>query len=178
LLDERVSRDEAELARERVKRADAARARYRADADDCREVASRYDGAFASFGVETPQAKDGEDPDDYRLRLFRRLLRRLPDDHDLQGIDPSGLPEIALDNFEAQLIRDAAAEGASPSEANLPADGSLISRNRVDDATNARSITWHGRRSFIADLTRPGRRVTRIVHPAHGAIWGAPFSRA
>jgi hypothetical protein len=115
VLEQRLRREKAAIEREDAARADAARARARADANDCREHAVRYDSAFQSFGVETPQAKDCQDPDDFRCRLFLRLLRRLPDDHPLQGVDPAELPEIALDNFEQQLLEAAKIEGDSPS---------------------------------------------------------------
>jgi hypothetical protein len=177
VIDARLRRVEEQQAREDAARADAARARYRADANDCREHAARYDGSFAAFGVETPPPRDGEDPDDFRCRLFRRLLKRLPDDHSLQGIDPSELPATALNNLEEQLIRDAAAEGANPSEANLPPDGSMISRARVDADTGSKTTEFFGKRSFIADLTRPGRKVLRLIDPASGRVLlGAPFS--
>ena len=46
ILAERLRREQAQLEREKAARADAARARYRADADDCRQIAARYDGSF------------------------------------------------------------------------------------------------------------------------------------
>jgi hypothetical protein len=144
LLVERLKREQAQLERADAaqRRADAAKARE--DADECRQVAAKYDGSFIGFGLETAMARDGEDPHAYRCRLFRRLLRRMADDHELQGVEPSELPEIALDNLEQQLIKDAAAEAASPSESNLPASGELISRNRVDDM-GEKSINWYGK---------------------------------
>jgi hypothetical protein len=37
---------------------------------------------------------------------------------------------------------------------------------------------WFGRKSFISDFTRPGRKVIRICEPATmSVIWGRPFSR-
>jgi hypothetical protein len=179
VLGRRLERERDQLEREDAaqRRADAAKARD--DADGCREVAAKYDGSFASFGLETPQPRDGEDPEAFRHRLFRRLLRRLPDDHSLQGVEPSELPAIALDNLEEQLIRDAAAEGASPSATNLPPSGELISRNRVDSATGERSVEWFGKESFIAQMGRPGRRVAKIVDPRSGAvIWGRNFAQS
>jgi hypothetical protein len=173
VLRRRLERERDQLEREDAaqRRADAAKARE--DADECRRVAEKYDGSFRGFGVETPQARDGEDPQSFRHRLFRRLLRRLPDDHELQGVEPSELPEIALDNLEQLLIGETAREAASPSEANLPSDGSMIMRTRVDSDTGEKQIHWHGKRSFIADLGRQGRRVRAIVDRNSGqAIWG------
>jgi hypothetical protein len=179
VLDRSMRRVEAVEARADAARADAARARARADANDCREHMARYDTAFSSFGTETPQARDGEDPESYRCRLFRRLQKRLPDHHELVGVgDPADLPDKALEIFEEQLLREAAAEGASPSEANLPPSGEMISRTRVDSDTNEKSINWYGTRSFIHDLGRPGRLVERIVDRSNGSvIWGRDFAR-
>jgi hypothetical protein len=81
-----------------------------------------------------------------------------------------------FDNFEAELIKAATAEGASPSFENLPDDGSLVARHRTDSATGERVTEFFGRRSFIADMGRPGRKVERIVDRNSGqTIWGKPF---
>jgi hypothetical protein len=57
--------------------------------------------------------------------LFNRLARRLAPDHELSSIraDDLGSQPVVFDNFEALLLQAAVAEGASPSEANLPPDG-------------------------------------------------------
>ena len=79
--------------------------------------------------------------------------------------------------------RDAAgndhAEGEQPSFDNLPRDGSLIARTRIDAATGEKATHFYGRRSFIADLSRPAQRVLRVVDPVtRSVLHGAPFSRA
>ena len=58
--------------------------------------------------------------------------------------------------------------------ANIPPGA----RHRIDNDANERSITWHGTRSFIADLSRLGRKVARIVrrlsfppHPRTEPLW-------
>ena len=179
VLRKRLKLEQAQLEAEDAARADEARDKARADVEKRRMVAAKFDDAFRAFSVETPQARDDESPGQYRRRLFSRLQRKLPDSHDLVDIRADDLPSgQAYLNFEQMIIDAAKAEGERPSEANLPRDGSLIARNRVDDATNAKWTEYFGRRSFVADLTRPGRRVARIVHPTHGAIWGAPFSKA
>jgi hypothetical protein len=58
----------------------------------------------------------------------------------------------------------------------LPDDGSLVARHRTDSATGERMTEWFGTRSFIADMSRKGRPVERIVDRNSGqAIWGKPF---
>jgi hypothetical protein len=179
VLAESTRREIERLEAEDAARADEAREKARADAEKRRMVAAKFDDAFRAFSVETPQARDDESPGQYRRRLFSRLQRKLPDSHDLVDIRADDLPSgQAYLNFEQMIIDAARAEGEHPSEANLPRDGSLIARQRVDDATNAKWTEYFGRRSFIADLGREGRRVQRIVHPAHGVLWGQAFSRA
>lgn len=84
-----------------------------------------------------------------------------------------------MDRFEAMLLEAAQAEGLTPSVDNLPSDGTLVARNRVDDATNERSVSWYGRRSFITDLSRGGRRVLRVIDPkTRSVLFGPAFDQA
>jgi hypothetical protein len=179
VLAERLKREIAAQEAEDAARADEAREKARADAEKRRMVAAKFDDAFRAFSVETPQARDDESPGQYRRRLFSGLQRKLPDSHDLVDIRADDLPSgQAYLNFEQMLLDAAKAEGEHPSFDNLPSDGSLIARQRVDDATNAKWTEYFGKESFIKSLGREGRKVVRIVHPSLGALWGAPFSRA
>jgi hypothetical protein len=82
-----------------------------------------------------------------------------------------------MDNIEAMVIAAARQEGLRPSPENLPASGELVPRHRVDDM-GSRVTEWHGRSSFIADMSRPGRRVARIIDPrSRSVIWGRPLDR-
>jgi hypothetical protein len=177
VIDQRLRRVEAQQAREDAeqRRADAAQAR--ADAEQCRAYAEKYDPAFAANGVQTPQPVDDEAPGKYRRRLFTRLQRKLPDSHDLADLDPYELPSSALRNFEQMLIEAATGEGEHPSEANLPEDGSMIERHRVDDM-GQRMTEFFGRESFIKSMGRPGRRVLRLCNPKTGDVLkGPPFAK-
>ena len=178
LLDQRLRREEAEQARADASLEDARRAKMRDNAEARRLIAQTYDDAFRSFGVTTPEPADDEAPSAFRKRLFNRLARKLPPDHDLAQLrsDDLGSQPIVFDNFEAELIKAATVEGASPSFENLPDDGSLVARHSTDSATGERMTEFFGRRSFIADMGRPGRPVERIVDRNSGhAIWGKPF---
>ena len=107
------------------RRADAARAKARDDAERRRLIAERYDDSFRAFGTEVPAAVDDEAPAAYRRRLFNRLARKLAPDHELAQIradDVSGQP-IVFDNFEAMLLDAAKAEGERPSTENCQATG-------------------------------------------------------
>jgi hypothetical protein len=142
-------------------------------------IAAKFDDAFRSFSVETPQARDDETPGAYRRRLFSRLQRKLPDSHDLVDIRADDLPSgQAYLNFEQMIIDAAKAEGEHPSFDNLPRDGTFVSRTRADD-TNGKRVDFYGRESFVKQFSREGRRVLRLVHPPTGnVLLGAPFSRA
>jgi hypothetical protein len=181
VLDAQVRRIEAVEAQHAAEREEARRARMRDAMHERTEIASRYDSAFRAFGSEVPAPVDDEAPSRYRARLYNRLARRLPPDHKLASVraDDISAQPIVLDRFEEMLITAAKAEGERPSQENLPTNGEMISRARVDGDTGAKVTEWFGKQSFVKDFTRPGRKVVRIVDPRSGnAIWGAPFSRA
>ena len=128
--------------------------------------------------MTTPEPADDEAPSAFRKRLFNRLARKLAPDHELSSIraDDLGSQPVVFDNFERMLLDAAKVEGERPSEANLPSDGSLVARHRTDNATGERMTEWFGTRSFIADMSRKGRPVDRIVDRNSGqVIWGKPF---
>jgi hypothetical protein len=175
LLDRKLAAQEAEQARADASLEDARRAKMRDNAEARRLIAQTYDDAFRSFGVTTPEPADDEAPAAFRKRLFNRLARKLPPDHDLAQLraDDLGSQAIVFDNFEAELIKAATVEGASPSFENLPDDGSLVARHRTDSATGERMTEFFGRESFIRGMGREGRRVRAIVDRNSGqAIWG------
>ena len=142
------------------------------------ELQSRYSDAFRGLNVETPMPDPDEPPGHFRRRLFDGLRRRLAPDHDLAEVRADELPTTALNNFETQMIAAALQEGANPSWANLPRDGSMVARQHIDPNTGHKETRFLGRRSFIADMSRPARKVLRIVNRADNSVlWGAPFSK-
>jgi hypothetical protein len=178
LLDRKLADREAEQARADASLEDARRQRQRANAEARREIQATYADAYRSFGTEVPAPVDDESPAAFRKRLFNRLARRLPSGHDLADVraDDLGSQPVVFDNFERMLLDAAKVEGEKPSFENLPDDGSLVARHRTDSATGERMTEFFGRRSFIADMGRPGRQVERIVDRNSGhAIWGKPF---
>ena len=123
---------------------------------------------------------DDEAPSAYRRRLFNRLARKLSPDHRLASIrsDDLGGQEVVFENFEQMLLEAAKAEGERPSIANLPPDGAMISRARVDADSGAKVTEFFGTQSFVKDFTRAGRRVARIIDPnSRTVIWGQPLDR-
>ena len=140
VLDQQASRLEAMEARAALERDFARAQRMRDAAEARREIQATYSDAYRSFGTEVPAPVDDESPSAYRKRLFNRLTRRLPPNHKLASIraDDLGSQPIVLDNFEAMLLEAAAAEGSSPSIANLPPDGSIVMRVRSDANTGAK----------------------------------------
>jgi hypothetical protein len=160
LLRERLRREEQELARQ-----DASLEEGLAGlaAPECAPTPKRED----KFRRQTPM----------RSHHSAANLQRLPTGHDLADVraDDVASQEVVFSNFEALLLQAARQEGEKPSAENLPPDGTLVSRTRVDDM-NGKSINWYGTESFIKGFTRPGRQVERIVDRSTGqAIWGKPF---
>jgi hypothetical protein len=181
VLRRKIEREEAELKRADAEREIEAIERNRRYAEKKRQTQQSYADAFASFGTEVPRPEDDELPSRYRKRLFDRLVRRLPPDHDLAAIraDDISSQQIVFDNFEAMLLTAAQKEGLSPSPVNLPPDGSLISRQRVDAETGGKQTHFYGRQSFIKGLGSPGRIVERIFNPKTGMVlMGPAFPRA
>jgi hypothetical protein len=158
--------------RERQEAADQARA------DAAQARADAYDDAYRSFDTLTPPPVDGERPGQYRKRLYEGLRRKLPDDHELASVRADDIPGgQAARNFEQMMIEAATAEGERPSISNLPRDGSLVARERVDDM-GQRSTEFFGRHSFIAEMNRPSLRVVRLMNPKDGTtLMGAPLDR-
>jgi hypothetical protein len=178
-LDESARRHEAALEAEEAQARADARERARAHAERNREIQARYADSYAAFGTETPAPVDGESPFAYRRRLFNRLQHRLGPDNDLADIRSDDLSGVVMTNFEAMLLAEGKKEGERPSFQNLPRDGSLVARNRTDEATGERSVNYYGRRSFIHDFSQGSRRVQRIVDPKRRVVLaGAPFPRA
>jgi hypothetical protein len=179
LLRERLRREKAALEAEDAERADEARAQARADAHRNREIGEIYDDAFRAFGVTTPEPADDERPRQYRRRLYERLRRKLPSSHDLAGVRADELPAgQAFVNFEAMLLDAAKAEGERPSVENLPDDGSLIARTRVDANTGTKFNEFFGRESFVKQMGMPGRRVLNIVNPRTGdVLYGRAYAK-
>jgi hypothetical protein len=140
---------------------------------------ARYDSAYRAHGLAgAPPPGEGEDSERYRDRLAAGLQRRLPDGHALKDVDFGDLGYDVMRNLEPQLIADAEAEAAEPSLSNLPRDGSMVERHVTDSATGTRMNKFYGRESFIRQLSRPARRIARIINPNRmEVIWGAPFSR-
>jgi hypothetical protein len=94
---------------------------------------------------------------------FCKMLTRLP------------TPRAKGHRSPVRLLQAARREGENRSPENLPDDG-IIMRVRTDANTGGKFHEFHGKRSFIADMSRPGRKVERIVDRRTGqAIWGKGF---
>jgi hypothetical protein len=175
ILDQRLQREEQALAADNAEREAARRQRQRDNAEQRRMIGAVYADAFASFGVEVPAPADDEAPARYRVRLFNRLARKLPEGHEWSSTRADDLPlGPAMDNIE-QLVLDAAkAEGKRPSYENLPASGELVMRTRTDENTGTKFNEFYARESFIKDLGRPAHQVVRIINPRNGEILHGP----
>lgn len=178
LLERQLRDREEEQARADADLETARRQKARSYAEGCRQYQSRYDNSFSAFNVSTPQAVDGEHPEKYRIRLFNRLVRKLPEGHKWSNTRADDLPlGPALDRIEEMVLEAAKQEGLQPSMENLPPSGEMISRERADDG-GGKITEWFGRRSFIAEMGQPGRKVLRLCDPKSGRVLlGQQFNR-
>jgi hypothetical protein len=124
---------------------------------------AKYADSFAAFGSQPPAPVEDERPGVYRARLFEHLRRRSPSGHEWPSVRADDIPPSARASIEALVIDAAMAEGAKPSVDNLPPPGEFVQRVRIDPDTNERRTEFFGRRSFIADMSRPGRKVAALL---------------
>jgi hypothetical protein len=164
----------------RMRRADALEEQERRDkarrwADACQKHQARYQPAYDTWTQMVPQPAADEAPGDYRRRLFRGLMDKLPLGHELEGLDPNDLDTHAIGVFEPQLIEAAGREGLEPTGDNVPEtlDDPRAKRERVD-SLGTKFIEWRAKRSFIHDFSRPALRVLRINDPQTGRVLYGP----
>jgi hypothetical protein len=168
--------DASDAAEEEQERRDRAR---RWD-ESCARHQAKFDAAFEKFGERAPARIADESPAKYRRRMFDALKRKLPGDSDLAAVDPQELGSDLIEKFENMLIESAGNEAEEPSEGNLPDDvyDPRAKRERMD-SMGQRRTEWLARESFIAQMSRPGRRVARIINPVTGdVLWGTPYPSA
>jgi hypothetical protein len=135
-----------------------------------RSYQARADAVFAEWGTRANAPVEGEDPDDYRRNQCVRLKKLLPYSNDrpapdlptfrdLRSVKLWGLDRNGFEAMEPMIYRAAAVAYAR--DDTVPA-GELREVKRVDPVTGATEIRFYGRRSFVADLGRPGRRVVKF----------------
>ena len=131
---------------------------------------------FQLLALAPPRLSKASDRGNIAAGCSRPLRTKLPSDHEWADVRADDVPTSARTQIEALVIKAAMAEGLRPSVENLPRDGSLIRRERVDQDSGARSIEWLGRKSFIADMGRESQLVARIADPRRGIVhWGEPL---
>ena len=156
-----------------------------------RETQQRFDQVLEQFGERMDPPVVGEDPVAYQRHAMVHLRRKLSraDERAIDSIGTSigevaavpvkSLPDSLLANHERMLVAANQIQAAAPHFETLPPAGQFLTIVKTDSMNGAKEIRHFGKESFIKGLTRPGRRVERIVDPTtRQAIWGAPFSRA
>ena len=136
----------------------------------CRELTAEYQPDYQAIDATPPLARADEWSGDCHRRLLLGLQRRLSPRNELA--DLKLFDEIkgkTFDHFAREVRKAAADEAQTPSVDNLPKDGSLVQRRRVDDAGRS-TIEWFGRESFIKSLGAPARRAV------DGSRRAAPFA--
>jgi hypothetical protein len=153
--------------------------RVRLDDLRCKDLAAEYQQDYAAHNATPPLIRSDEWSSDYHRRLLRGLQRRLSPRSDLA--DPTLFNEISgktFENFAGMVRQEAAKEAHTPAE-NLPESVSdpRAMRERTDDM-GRRTIEFHAKRSFIADMSQEPQKVLRIMNQRTGDIlYGPPMPR-
>jgi hypothetical protein len=155
-----TSRELAELRYERAMR----------QRSIARSYQQRADSVFAEWGTRAKQRVEGQDPEDYRRDLCVQAKKLLPYSDDRPAPDLPTFRELrrlklwSLDRsaFEATepMIYRAAAVAYARDDTTAP--GELREVVKVDPVTGHKEVRFYGRQSFVADLTRRGRRVVKF----------------
>jgi hypothetical protein len=122
----------------------------------------RADNSLQPWGLRAPQPVITEDVDSYRRKLLILAKKQLPEDHPLRGVQIRQLASDALDVLEPQIY-DACQKSARRSD-TVPLDAPLR-RVETRDANGLTIVDWVGRRSFVHDHGREGRRVVGFYTP-------------
>jgi hypothetical protein len=172
---ERARRDVRDMRRADAIDQEERREKARRDAERCLEHQRAYDDSFQKFGRRAPAPAADDRARDYRRRLYAIGQSMLPTGHALTRLDPEEIDGTAIQPLEAQLLEALDRESEEPTGDNLP-EGEPREVSKMDSATGLRKTEFFGKRSFIHDFARPGRRVARIVHvPSSRVLFGAPF---
>jgi len=161
------------------------------DAEKRTDLQARFEETFSPYGERAPAPVADESVPSYHKRLLRTAQRKLSvaDDRVIPGTtsmtvgDVAKVPvgELTRSTREAidPLIHQAASmQAKAPHVSTLPPAGEFVERHVVDDMTGVRTTEFHGRESFIKGMSRPGRRVLRLVDPNTGAVLlGEPYSK-
>jgi hypothetical protein len=143
--------------------------------DAARKFQAYYDDALRDVGARIPEPVLGTSVNDYRRETLRTIKRIfLPQNHDLYKVNYRGLHADTLDIFEPQLLAAAKVEAFNP--AMVP-PGEFREVVKVG-ADGLKIRNFIGQRSFVYDLTRPGRPTTlRQIQEAADRFNGHAFSR-
>jgi hypothetical protein len=176
ISDERDRRWLHEQRRADAVEEDEERARLRRDGDLCLKHQTNYDQAFGPFGRKAAPPQSGESAYDYRRRLFTQAQSMLPDRHRFADMRAGDLDGHVLPPMEGELFKALGEEAKSPSGSNLPEDPSdrKARRDVLDDSTGLRHTEFRAKRSFIYNMSRPGRIVARLGPQRTGSGYTFP----
>lgn len=165
MIDRRADAEEAQARAAAAAAAQERRDRIRRDMERCQAHQHRYDNVFTKFGKRAPMALADNAPPDYRRKLYALAQTMLPSGHSLADLDPMELDGSAIVPFEKLLFEALEAEAEAPTGDNMPEtlDDPRAKLERMDSDTGERRIEWRAKRSFIHDLSRPGRKVSMFL---------------
>lgn len=128
------------------------------------DIQARADAVYMAHGERAKPPLFGESSLGYRRRLARDLQKW---SKDWKDVDLGVIADVkAFEAIEGKVYADALIAAKDP--ANLPEEG-LVSRTEVNPYTGQRTITYHGRDTFIMGMKPMAKR---IIKNAKGQYFG------
>ena len=149
--------DEFERMKARLARLESREAMSDDDVSKYADAQAKADSVMQLFGKAAPRWLAGESLANYRKRLATPLRVHSSTWKDEKLSD---LPDSVFGKIEGAIYADAAIAARHPVDLG---EGEFRKITNVDPDTGLKQITWAGDHSFIKDLGRPGRRVTRFL---------------
>jgi len=127
------------------------------------ELQAKADSAYQGFGKKAPRPLDGEAANAYRRRLANGLKEFSPAMKEVNLSDFSD--GKAFEMAEKTIYADAAEAALHPTDL---AEDEIRGVTRLDDA-GRRITTFHGKKTFIHQMSRPRQVVSRLGLPKENA---------
>jgi hypothetical protein len=130
-----------------------------------RTYQSRADDAFSTWGIRAPAPVLSDDPrygEQYRRELAYLAKKRLPEDHNLRRFQVKHCPRDVFEVIEPEIF--AACKQTGLSNDSAP-PGQMRMVQTIDPQNGLKINNFYGKRSFVEDFTRHGRRVVSFLTP-------------
>ena len=132
-------------------------------------VAERWDSTFAKLGRSAPAQRADESGLDYQRRLARVGRKYIPSGEEIARVRfDSTMVDSVVPKF-SEMMRSAVERNLYRTDNMEP--GEMRPVLETDPNTGAKIRSWIGPTSFVKEMGRPCRRVTRINVPSSTPLY-------